>query len=60
MGAPASEAGESQAYDRDGFLAEFFPRANDRQEVEAGAARLVAANRASRLAETCQPPAGAQ
>jgi DNA-binding XRE family transcriptional regulator len=38
-------------YDRDAFLEEFFPDPGDRREVEAGAERIVAANRAYRLAE---------
>ncbi|WP_322780907.1 helix-turn-helix transcriptional regulator [Frankia sp. Cas4] len=38
-------------YDRDSFLAEFFPDDADRHEVESGASRLVAENRAHRLAE---------
>jgi DNA-binding XRE family transcriptional regulator len=38
-------------YDRESFLNEFFPDPADRQEVEAGAERLVATNRAYRLAE---------
>ena len=42
---------EAGQYDRDSFLTEFFPDSRDRQEVEAGADRLVAANRAYRLAE---------
>jgi DNA-binding XRE family transcriptional regulator len=41
----------THGYDSDGFLAEFFPDETDRREVEAGAARLVAENRAHRLAE---------
>lgn len=38
-------------YDRDSFLNEFFPDADDRREVEEGADHLVATNRAHRLAE---------
>jgi hypothetical protein len=38
-------------YTRDSFLAEFFPDPDDRREVEAGADRLVATNRAYRLVE---------
>jgi prevent-host-death family protein len=38
-------------YDRESFLNEFFPDPADRQEVEADAERLVATNRAYRLAE---------
>ncbi|SBW27054.1 putative transcriptional regulator [Candidatus Protofrankia californiensis] len=41
----------AHGYDRDGFLAEFFPDEHDRREVEAGTQRLVAENRAHRLAE---------
>ncbi|WP_239313592.1 helix-turn-helix transcriptional regulator [Frankia sp. Cj3] len=41
----------AHGYDRDGFLTEFFPGEHDRREVEAGAGRLVAENRAHRLAE---------
>lgn len=41
----------SHGYDRESFLGEFFPDPGDRHEVEAGAAQLVAANRAHRLAE---------
>jgi DNA-binding XRE family transcriptional regulator len=41
----------THGYDRDNFLNEFFPDADDRREVEEGAERLVAANRAHRLAE---------
>ncbi len=41
----------THGYDRDGFLSEFFPEEGDRREVEAGAERLVAENRAHRLAE---------
>lgn len=39
------------AYDRDGFLAEFFAEAADRAEVEAGAQALINVSRAHRLAE---------
>ncbi|MGS2808606.1 helix-turn-helix domain-containing protein [Nocardia sp. MW-W600-9] len=38
-------------YDRDSFLAEFFPDSDDRAEVEAGAQRMVELSRATRLAE---------
>ncbi len=41
----------TQGYDRDEFLAEFFPNEDDRAEVTAGAEQLVNANRAHRLAE---------
>lgn len=41
----------TQGYDREGFLAEFFPDATDRAEVEAGAQILVSISRAHRLAE---------
>ena len=41
----------THGYTRDRFLEEFFPDPDDRREVEAGADRLVAANRAHRLAE---------
>jgi len=41
----------TQGYDRDEFLAEFFPDPDDRAEVEAGAERLVGVSRAHRLAE---------
>jgi len=41
----------AHGYDRDGFLNEFFPDANDRRTVEEGAELLVAANRTHRLAE---------
>jgi hypothetical protein len=44
----------THGYDSDGFLAEFFPDETDRREVETGAARLVAENRAHRLAEVRQ------
>jgi DNA-binding XRE family transcriptional regulator len=41
----------SHSYDREGFLAEFYPDATDQAEVEAGAQALVNINRAHRLAE---------
>jgi DNA-binding XRE family transcriptional regulator len=41
----------THGYDRDGFLAEFFPDAEDRDEVEAGAQALINVSRAHRLAE---------
>lgn len=41
----------THGYDRDGFLAEFFPEADERAEVEAGARALVNVSRAHRLAE---------
>ncbi len=41
----------AHGYDRNEFLGEFFPDEPDRREVEAGAARLVAENRARGLAE---------
>jgi DNA-binding XRE family transcriptional regulator len=39
------------SYDREGFLSEFYPDADDRTEVEAGAQTLVNLSRAHRLAE---------
>ncbi|WP_250287084.1 helix-turn-helix domain-containing protein [Frankia sp. CiP1_Cm_nod2] len=42
---------EVHNYDKDSFLAEFFPDDADRQEAESGTRRLVAENRAHRLAE---------
>ncbi|MFD3592654.1 XRE family transcriptional regulator [Nocardia sp. NPDC058640] len=41
----------THSYDRDSFLTEFFPDAEDRAEVEAGAEHLVAVSRAVRLAD---------
>jgi DNA-binding XRE family transcriptional regulator len=41
----------THGYDREGFLAEFFPDGADRAEVEVGAQALVNVNRAHRLAE---------
>jgi DNA-binding XRE family transcriptional regulator len=41
----------TQGYDREEFLAEFFPDEADRAEVTSGAKQLVSANRAHRLAE---------
>ena len=41
----------SHGYNRDSFLEEFFPDPDDKREVEAGADRLIATNRAYRLAE---------
>jgi DNA-binding XRE family transcriptional regulator len=41
----------THGYDRDTFLEEFFPDQADRREVETGADRLIATNRAYRLAE---------
>jgi DNA-binding XRE family transcriptional regulator len=41
----------THGYDREGFLSEFFPDADDRAEVQAGAQALVNVNRAQRLAE---------
>ena len=41
----------THSYDREGFLSEFFPDANDRGEVEVGAKALVNVSRAHRLAE---------
>jgi len=43
--------GTSHGYTPDSFLEEFFPDPDERSEVEAGADRLIAANRAHRLAE---------
>ena len=40
----------THAYDREGFLAEFFPDAADRAAVEAGAKALINISRAHRLA----------
>ncbi len=44
----------THGYSRDGFLDEFFPDADDRAEVEAGARQLVNESRAHRLAEMRQ------
>lgn len=41
----------TRSYDRESFLDEFFPEADERVEVEAGAQRLVNQSRAHRLAE---------
>jgi hypothetical protein len=41
----------THGYDRDAFLAEFFPDAGDRAEVEAGTQALINVSRAHRLAE---------
>jgi DNA-binding XRE family transcriptional regulator len=41
----------THGYDREGFLAEFFPDDTDRAEAEAGAQALISINRAHRLAE---------
>jgi DNA-binding XRE family transcriptional regulator len=41
----------THSYDREGFLSEFFPDADDRAEVEAGAQALINVSRAHRLAE---------
>lgn len=41
----------THSYDREGFLSEFFPDADDRAEVEAGAEALVNLSRAYRLAD---------
>jgi DNA-binding XRE family transcriptional regulator len=41
----------THGYDRDGFLAEFYPDEADRSEVEAGAEHLINVSRATRLAE---------
>ncbi|WP_214104954.1 XRE family transcriptional regulator [Acrocarpospora catenulata] len=41
----------THGYDRESFLSEFFPDADDRLEVEAGAQALVSVSRAHRLAE---------
>jgi DNA-binding XRE family transcriptional regulator len=41
----------THGYDREGFLAEFFPDAADRAEVEAGSQALINVSRAHRLAE---------
>lgn len=41
----------THSYDRESFLNEFFPDAEDRAEAEAGAQRLVNQSRAYRLAE---------
>jgi hypothetical protein len=41
----------THSYDREGFLSEFFPDADDRAEVEAGAQVLINVSRAHRLAE---------
>ncbi|MFE6923205.1 helix-turn-helix domain-containing protein [Nocardia sp. NPDC057663] len=41
----------THSYDRESFLSEFFPDAGDREEVEAGAQRMVELSRATRLAE---------
>lgn len=41
----------THSYDRESFLDEFFPEADERALVEAGAQRLVNQSRAHRLAE---------
>ncbi|MFI1463659.1 XRE family transcriptional regulator [Nocardia carnea] len=41
----------THSYDKESFLAEFFPDENDRVEVEEGAQHMVALSRATRLAE---------
>jgi hypothetical protein len=41
----------THSYDREGFLSEFFPDADDRYEVEVGAQALIDVSRAHRLAE---------
>jgi DNA-binding XRE family transcriptional regulator len=41
----------THSYDRDSFLDEFFPEADERSQVEAGAQQLVNQSRAHRLAE---------
>jgi DNA-binding XRE family transcriptional regulator len=41
----------THGYDRDSYLAEFFPDATDRPEVETGADALININRAHRLTE---------
>jgi DNA-binding XRE family transcriptional regulator len=41
----------THSYDRQSFLSEFFPDANDRAAVEVGAQALINVNRAHRLAE---------
>lgn len=41
----------TQSYDRESFLAEFFPDAKDRAEVEVGAQAIINVSRAHRLAE---------
>lgn len=41
----------THGYDRDSFLAEFFPDDADRAEVEDGAQTLITVSRAHRLAE---------
>jgi DNA-binding XRE family transcriptional regulator len=41
----------THGYDRDSFLAEFYPDGADRSEVEAGAEHLIDVSRATRLAE---------
>lgn len=41
----------THSYDRESFLAEFFPDESERAEVEAGAARMIALSRATRLAD---------
>jgi hypothetical protein len=50
----------TDGYDREAFLNEFFPDPADRQEVEQGADRLAAANRAYRLAEMLRRPESTQ
>lgn len=41
----------THSYDRESFLSEFYPDADDRAEVETGAQALINVNRAHRLAE---------
>jgi DNA-binding XRE family transcriptional regulator len=41
----------THSYDRQGFLDEFFPEADEQAQVEAGARQLVNQSRAHRLAE---------
>jgi len=41
----------THSYDRESFLSEFYPDADDRAEVEVGAQALINVNRAHRLAE---------
>ena len=43
--------GTTRSYDRESFLDEFFPEADERAEVVADAQRLVNQSRAHRLAE---------
>ncbi|WP_280398274.1 hypothetical protein [Nocardia carnea] len=46
----------THSYDKESFLAEFFPDGKERAEIEDGAQHMVALSRATRLSEMRKRP----